>query len=158
MIGLLFWLLVALSCGHAVIFGGRDGRLAVALIMLASLLTIPATRMGRSWGETELAVLAVDLALLAGLYALMLRSRRYWPVWMAGFHLIAVVTHLSTMLVPAFAPRIYRSLESFWAIPVLLSMLLGVELDRRAARRGSRGLAERAGGEPVATGEGGRGA
>ena len=131
----LFWLLALLCCGYAVIFGGKDGRWAAFLILAASLLTIPADGFGRAWGHTELGVLAVDAALLAGLYSLMLVSRRYWPIWMTGFHLIAVVTHLSTFLAPGSTPQIYRALESVWAIPVLLTLLLGVELDRRATSR-----------------------
>jgi Na+-translocating ferredoxin:NAD+ oxidoreductase RnfE subunit len=79
--------------------------------------------------------LSVDLLLLGGLYALMLSSRRYWPIWMVGFHLIAVVTHLTTMLTPSFTPQLYRAMGAFWAIPVLFSLLIGVELDRRALAR-----------------------
>ncbi|MEI9928037.1 MAG: hypothetical protein WDN44_10540 [Sphingomonas sp.] len=51
---------------------------------------------------------------------------------MAGFQLIAVVTHLATLLAPRFLPDIYFAAESFWALPVLLSMVIGVALDRRA--------------------------
>jgi hypothetical protein len=134
LIVVLFWILALLCCSHAVVCGGRDGRLAVFLIVAATLLTAPAM-FGRPWAKTELAILAVDLLLLAGLYALMLASRRYWPIWMTGFHLVAVVTHVSTMLVPSFTPKIYKAMESFWAIPVLLSLLIGVELDRRAAEK-----------------------
>ena len=135
LIGLLFWMLAALCCGYAIIFGGKDGRWAAFLIIAAAIITIPAVRFGRTWGSTELAVFAVDSALLAGFYGLMLASRRFWPIWMTGFHLIAVVTHFSTLLAPDFTPAIYRALESVWAIPVLISLLLGVELDRRAAKR-----------------------
>jgi hypothetical protein len=80
----------------------------------------------------EVAILAVDVGLLLGLYVLVLASRRGWPIWMTGFHLVAVVTHLGTVLVPDFTPRIYRALESVWAIPVLLVLIIGVELDRRS--------------------------
>jgi hypothetical protein len=131
----LFWALALLCCSYAVIFGGRDGRWATLLLLAAAGLTAPATLFGRAWGELELAILAVDLLLLSGLYALMLASRRYWPIWMTGFHLVAVVTHLSTMVAPSFTPRLYKAMESFWAIPVLLSLLIGVELDRRALSR-----------------------
>lgn len=131
-IGLLFWLLALLCCGHAIVFGGRDGRWAVALIIAATLLTAPAILVGEAWGQTQLAILAVDTALLAGLYALMLASRRFWPIWMTGFHLVSVATHLATLVAPSFTPAVYRGLESMWSIPVLLSLLIGVELDRRA--------------------------
>jgi len=135
LIGLLYWLLALLCCGYAILLGGRDGRWAGFLFLAASGLTIPAGRLGQAWGKTEYLVLGVDLAFLASLYALMLTSRRYWPIWMVGFHLLAVVTHLSTLMAPDFTPRIYRAMGSFWAIPVLLSLLIGVELDRRAALR-----------------------
>lgn len=134
-IGLLFWALTLLCCSYAILFGGRDGRLAAFLILAASALSLPPMFMGEAYGETELIIFAVDLLLLASLYLLMLGSRRYWPIWMVGFHLIAVVTHLSTLLEPSFKPLIYWAMGSFWAIPVLLSMLIGVELDRRAAWR-----------------------
>ncbi|QAY79047.1 hypothetical protein [Sphingosinicella sp. BN140058] len=135
LIGLLFWLLAGLSCGYAIVFGGKDGRWAAFLIIAAALMTIPAARVGRAWGSTEMAIFAVDSVLLFGFYGLMLASRRFWPIWITGFHLIAVATHFSTMLAPAFTPAIYRALESMWAIPIQLTLLLGVELDRRAAKR-----------------------
>ena len=134
-IAYLFWALALLCCGYAILFGGRDGRWAAFLIIAAAVMTAPATLFGRAWGNIELAIFAVDAGLLLGLYGLMLVSRRYWPIWMTGFHLIAVITHFSTLLAPKFTPALYRALESFWAIPVLLSLLLGVALDRRAARR-----------------------
>lgn len=142
---MLFWLLALLCCAHAICFGGRDGRWAAFFILVASAMTIPASQVDKAWGETELARLAVDVGLLAGFYALMLASRRYWPIWMVGFHLVAVVTHLSTLIAPDFTPRLYRAMGAFWAIPVLLSLLIGVELDRRAAWR-SRVSAAGAGG------------
>lgn len=131
--GILFWLLASVCCAYAAIFGGRDGRWAVAMILLTSIVTVPATLLGASWGKTELAIFVIDAALLVGLYGLMLASRRYWPIWMTGFHLVAVVSHASTLLAPHYAPHIYRALASFWAIPVLLSLLIGVVLDQRAA-------------------------
>lgn len=102
--------------------------------------------MGSSYAETELIIFAIDLLLLCGLYALMISSRRYWPIWMTGFHLIAVVTHLSSLLAPSFAPLIYWAMGSFWAIPMPLALLVGVELDRRAAGRVRLSAVARGGG------------
>lgn len=133
-IGVLFWLLVIVACGHAIALGGRDGRWAACLVIAASLLTLPATLLGSGWGKTELAILTVDFLLLIGLYVLMLGSRRYWPIWMVGFHLVAVASHLGTIVVPDFTPAIYRAVGSLWAIPMLLAMVLGIELDRKGLR------------------------
>jgi hypothetical protein len=135
LIALLYWLLALLCCGHAILFGGRDGRWAGFLFLVASGMTVPATLLGQAWDETELLIFGVDIIFLVSLYVLMLTSRRYWPVWMVGFHLVAVVTHLSTLLSPTFTPQLYRAMGSFWAIPILLVLLVGVELDRRAMGR-----------------------
>lgn len=130
MIGILFWLLTLVGCGYAAILGGRDGRWATGLILGASLLTIPATRLGSAWAGTEYLILVVDLALLLGLYALALTSQRFFPVWMTGLHLIAVVTHVGTLVAPHHAPEIYRALGSLWAIPMTLCMIWGIHRDR----------------------------
>lgn len=135
MIGTLFWMLTLGGCGYAAAAGGRDGRWASILIISASLLTIPATRLGAHWARSEHGILAVDLALLLGLYALALSSRRYFPIWMAGFHLIAVTTHLSALVAPDFTPRIYRAMASLWAVPMTISMVVGIALDRRSGIR-----------------------
>lgn len=130
MIGALFWLLTAVGCSYAALLGGRSGRCAAMLILGASLLTIPATRLGYQWEQTEFLLLAVDLALLAGLISLSLKSRRFFPIWMAGFHLIAVLTHISTMISPEFTPKIYRAVESLWAVPMTFAMMWGIHMDR----------------------------
>ena len=135
LIALLFWALTLVCCSYAILFGGRDGRWAAFLILAASVLSLPPMYFEAAYAETEVLIFVVDLLLLAGLYALMLTSRRYWPIRMTGFHLIAVVTHLSTLLAPRFAPLIYWAMGSFWAIPMPLAMIIGVELDRRAMLR-----------------------
>lgn len=138
MIGTLFWLLTLVGCSYAAALGGKSGRCAAVLIVAASLLTIPATRLGRGWAGTELLILSVDLALLIGLFVLSLKSSRYFPVWMTGFHLIAVLTHVSTIISPEFTPKIYRAVESLWAIPMTLVMMWGIHLDRLAITKRSR--------------------
>lgn len=137
LIGALFWLLTIVGCAYATLLGGRDGRWATLLIISASLLTIPAGRLGNAWITTEYRVFLVDLALLVGLYTLALRGRSYFPIWMAGFHLVAVISHLSTLMAPDFTPQIYRALGSVWAIPMTISMMWGIHLDRRAQSAGA---------------------
>lgn len=134
-IPILFWLLTLAGCGYAVAAGGRDGRWAALLILVASLLTIPATLLGQTWRRPELGVLTVDVLLLGGLYALSLRSRSFFPIWMSGFHLIAVATHLGAAITPEFTPKMYRAIAGLWAIPITISMVLGIYLDQRAAAR-----------------------
>jgi len=137
-IPLLFWILTLAACAFAAAIGGNDGRAAAFMILAASVLTIPATLMGNAWHRPEVAILAVDMLLLVMLYGLTLSSKRFFPIWMTGLHLIAVVTHLSALIAPDFTPRIYRALAGLWAIPMTLSMVFGILLDQRALlRRGA---------------------
>ena len=78
--------------------------------------------------------MAVDACLLAGLYILALRSHRFFPIWMTGFQLVAVVSHCATMIAPDFTPKIYRALEGLWAVPITLAMIVGIATDSRARR------------------------
>lgn len=138
MIGLLFWLLTAVACGYAAAFGGRDGRWAACLIILASLLTIPAALFGGRYGRFEWDVFVIDASLLAGLYVLALNSRRWWPLWMTAFHLVAVASHLSTTVAAGFLADVYFAAASFWAVPMSIAMIVGVTLDHRAAHGRSK--------------------
>lgn len=129
-VGALFWAMTIAACGFSAIFGGKDGRWAATLIIGASLMTIPATRLGEQWEAPEILILLVDAVLLIGLYALTLHAKSYFPIWMSGFHLVAVLTHLSTVIAPDFTPAIYRALGSVWAIPISLAMVFGILMDR----------------------------
>lgn len=131
-IAISFWILTLTSCCYAWLWGGRAGRLAASMIVAASALSFPAVYFGEAYYRTEDAILAVDLALLIGLYVLSLRSERYFVLWMTGFHLVAVISHFSTLLLPDVAAQIYRALSSFWALPTALVMFFGVRADRRA--------------------------
>lgn len=79
LIGVLFWSLTLVGCGYAAALGGRDGRWAALLITSASLLSIPAALQGAFWLRTEYALFTVDALLLVGLYALSMKSDRYFP-------------------------------------------------------------------------------
>ncbi|WP_083276697.1 hypothetical protein [Sphingobium phenoxybenzoativorans] len=135
---LSFLALLLLSCGYAFLRGGRDGRWAAFLLMSAAMLTIPASWIDVHWASTNMAVFAVDLALLAGLLILALRSHSYWPIWMAAFHALSVCTHIATAINPVFVPKVYQALESFWSIPVQLVMPFGIMLDDYARGRRQR--------------------
>lgn len=129
MIILLFWFLMLLCCFYAAVAGGRDGKWATAIIILASILTVPATFLAQ-WGQTQLPVMVVDVSVLTAMYILTLKSRVYWPIWMTAFQLVSVATHFATLVSPSFTPLIYQGMESMWAIPGLLSMVIGISLDR----------------------------
>lgn len=131
-ISLLFWTLSLLCCGYAVFFGGSTGRWAASLFFLAVAGTMVTSGPSASWVGPNLGLMFVDLAYFVALWVLAVQSRRYWAIWCGGFQLLAFVTSVAIVLDPTASPKLYRGLESFWAIPLLLFMAGGLRLDRRA--------------------------
>lgn len=128
----LFAILLFGSCAYACFEGGKEGRWVSFLIIIAAVLSIPASYLDYGWHRVQLPVLAVDLLLLLGLGIVALKSRRYWPIWMAGFHLVSIITHAARGIQSELPPIIYFALQAFWSLPVLMVMVAGIMLDRRA--------------------------
>ncbi|MEO1167860.1 MAG: hypothetical protein AAFW97_04020 [Pseudomonadota bacterium] len=131
-VALFFWALVIICCTYGAYFGGRTGRWLAVLLIGASLLTLVAQSAQTMLGGAIWPIMLVDLLLFAGLYWLAMRSNRFWPLWVAGFHLITLTTHLAVLLAPSFAARVYIGLATFWSIPGLIIILIGVTMDRQA--------------------------
>lgn len=129
----IFWILAVLSCSHAAVMGGAVGRwgagLYLAGVFFSALVTIP----GTTWAHTNVPLLIVDSAYLICLYALAIWSRRYWPIWSAGFQLLSVLTGVATIIDPTTPSQLYRAIETCWSIPIFATMTVGVVFDRRAA-------------------------
>ncbi|PVX30956.1 hypothetical protein [Sphingomonas pokkalii] len=130
----LYISLAFICCGAAAVHGGWEGRLAGALIMAVILA-------GRVVGSVDLELatspwfkLWLDGALLVAFVAIMLVSRRWWPIWIVGLQGNGVLAHLSAILIPEHTPVIYRVLESFWGVPMVLVMAAGVMMDHAAHR------------------------
>lgn len=137
MVGNLFTILLFASCGYAFVAGGKDGRRISLLIIAAALLSIPASLLDRAWSHTQIPVLGVDILLLLGLAYFAVHSHRFWPIWVCGLHLGSVATHLATIAMALqLKPMLYFAMQSFWSLPLLLVMVAGIMLDRRAARAG----------------------
>lgn len=139
LVALSFWILTLLCCGFAALFGGRAGR-AVAIIYIAAVAaTSLATRDPKAWSDPHLPALAVDLVLLAALLWVALRADRWFPLWFTGFHLVAVISHLASIFAPGYAPKLYFLLQSLWSVPMLLTLVIGITLDRQAGIRDEPG-------------------
>jgi len=132
---LLFWIFATICCGYAFMFGERDGRIAATMIVVATIFSWVAQSVQQEWRVINIPVMLVDLALWIGQLALMLRSRRYWPIWMAAAQTLTIASHLATLVSSNFAQKSYAGLATVWAIPCLLCMVCGIALDRRAVPR-----------------------
>ena len=80
--------------------------------------------------QGRIGVFAVDLAMLVGMYVIAVKSRRWWPLWVAAFQLNSVAAHLATVLSPAFSAAVYNGFEGLWAFPGQILMVYGIWRDR----------------------------
>ncbi len=124
---------VLMSCGVAALIGGWEGKWIAFLYLCA----FGATRLiwlqpDFFWSDYHHIIALIDISLLVGLYAVALRSDRWWPIWIAGLHLLTVLSHIQAGLAPAFASRVFFALEVFWAPIKMLVLLLGALVDWKA--------------------------
>jgi hypothetical protein len=113
-------------CAYAWCRGGRDERI-VALTCLvgtaATLLVISPLR--QRYAGVEEGLLLVDLAVLAGFIAVALRSRRFWPLWIAGLQLTTSIGHILKAVDQDLLPRAYGAALQFWSYPILIILVIG---------------------------------
>ena len=129
-------LLIAVSL-YALWRGGNDERI-VAITCLggtfATLLTVSPITIRYVGFEEGLAL--VDFAVLAGFVAVALRSRRYWPLWVAGFQLTTTLGHGFKALDSHLVPGAYGAALQFWGYPILVVLAIGTWREHRRRLRG----------------------
>jgi hypothetical protein len=106
--------------GIAVSRGGREERIAAAGVLVAWLLTTIVYRTGLR--ETQWPVLVIDSCLLVLYLWIALRSTRYWPLFTAGFKLLAVVTHIANYLDTGVSGWAYWTAEIIWSYLALFTI------------------------------------
>jgi len=98
--------MLATACSVALWRGGASERIAAAAMAAAWIATPFVESDGQQVGA-QLGVLMVDIALLAVLLALALRSIRWWPMWAAAFHAVGALMHLLVAIDVQIDPRAY---------------------------------------------------
>jgi len=83
-------------CGLAAWRGRDPERLAAGGYLAAWALTVVVFKDGSR--DIQWAVMAIDGALLVLMVGLALRSRRFWPLFVAALQLLAVLTHIARAL------------------------------------------------------------
>lgn len=125
----VFFTVLILCSVYAWVLGGKTGRAGAAIFLISSLCSFLAVRAHPGWVTTDFGLLCVDLGCFIALYMLSLRSSRYWPIWALGFQMVAIITHIATIIAPDIVPTAYQAIASFWSIPILGVMVMGTRLD-----------------------------
>lgn len=117
------------STGIAWKWGGLDEKLASLGFVLATLTSTLANQS--QYLHTETGVLMIDVLLLVGLVVLALRSDRFWPMWAAGFQLVAVTVHVASIAEQGNYAWAYAVGLIFWSYPVMIALMAGTWLEAR---------------------------
>lgn len=121
-----FRLLLILIVAYALWRGGRDERIAALICVAGTIATLAViSPLNARFEGVELAVLGVDLAVLAGFVAIALHSNRYWPLWISGVQLTTVMGHAMKEVHSDLMPRAYAASLTFWAYWVILILAIG---------------------------------
>ncbi len=108
----------------AVIRGGLPERLAMAAVVIGSLLT-PLVQNWSNLNAPQWGIMVVDAACLAALVVLTWRYDRPWLPWAAAFQLITVVTHVGYALNLDILSRAYLSTSYLLFFGVLSAIAWG---------------------------------
>ena len=134
---ILFWLLLAGSCGAALVWGRKYERMAAVVFIAASLVSLTAHSPIRTrYVGIETSDLVVDSAVLVAVIAIALVSDRFWPLWAAGLQLVDSMSHVMKAIDADMIPKVYGAAERFWSFPILIILLIG------AWRQNRRSVAE----------------
>ena len=122
----IFVAILLLCCAYAIWRGGAPERMAAGIFLVAALLSATMASAGRDrFGHEEYGVLATDTAMLVVVLALALRSRRWWPLFLAALQLDGVLVHLMYLIAPKAAPIAYLDATALWSYPMVLILAAG---------------------------------
>lgn len=117
----LFWAATVLFvCSLTLWRGGRDERLAMSAVVIGWLLTLVAIHF--RFARTEWGILAVDIMMLTTFVWIALRSSRYWPIFTAAFQLLAVMTHVASILDQRVEHWTYITAQIIWGYLVVIAV------------------------------------
>ena len=118
--------LLLVVCVYAWWRGGADERIVAAACLAgttATLLVI--SPIHQRYVGVEGGLLFVDLAVLAGFVTVALRSKRFWPLWVAGLQLTTSLGHLLKGIDQDLLPKAYGAALQFWSYPILVILAVG---------------------------------
>ena len=132
----IFGPLLLAVCIYAWLRGGPDERVVAATCLAgtaATMLVISPLR--QRYAGVEEGLLLVDLAVLAGFVTVALRSKRFWPLWIAGLQLTTSIGHMLKGVDQDLLPHAYGAALQFWSYPILLVLAVGTYRSHRRMQR-----------------------
>lgn len=132
-----YYLVLAITLIAAFWWGRASERWGATTALLGSVgSTIVA--LNQSWANLAIDLFVIDCAVLASFWTLSFHSHRYWPYWVTGWQLVAVLTHVQRALFSDILPVPYALLSMYLAYPMLALILFASFASRgRSGRTGN---------------------
>ncbi len=112
---LSYWLLLTGVAAYALWRGRGDERAAALVCVVATAASVLVNSpLTRRFAGVETGVLVVDLLTLAAFIAIALRTKRFWPLWVAGFQLTSTFAHVLKAVHFSLVPQVYAAAERLW--------------------------------------------
>ena len=132
----LFWAILLCTFAYAMWRGRSDERIAASVCLLASIATrFAISPLTERYTGVEVGLLLIDGAVLAAFISIALRSKRFWPLWIAGLQLTSSMSHLMKVVEFDLLPRAYAAAAVFWSYPILLIIIIGTWRTHQRSQR-----------------------
>jgi hypothetical protein len=121
-----FWTILICTFAYALWRGRSDERIAAGVCVVATIATrFAISPLSERYTGVEIGLLLIDGMVLAAFIAIALRSKRFWPLWVAGLQLTSSLSHLMKVVEIDLLPRAYAAAAVFWSYPILLIIIVG---------------------------------
>jgi len=139
---LIFWAVLAVTCGYALLRGRRYEQYAALICIAASVVSVLArSPVQHRYVGVEAGDLVIDTAVLIAFTVIALRSDRFWPLWVAGLQLTISMSHILKAINLHLMPQAYAAAERFWSYPTLLIIAFAAWRTHRRLREASSHIA-----------------
>lgn len=133
---LSYWLLLTSVAAYALWRGRGDERAAALVCVVATAASVLVNSpLTRRFAGVETGVLVVDLLTLGAFIAIALRTKRFWPLWVAGFQLTSTFAHVLKAVHFSLVPQVYAAAERLWVYPIFLAIVVGTWRTQQRLRK-----------------------
>ena len=131
-----FRILLALVAAYVLWKGRRDEREVGIVLLLGVIAThLVISPLKTRFASVETHVFAVDLIVFMGFLWVALRSERFWPLWIAGLQLTAIMGHILKAVDIHLFSKAYAAAMVFWSYPIVLILAIGTWRSHRRYMR-----------------------
>ena len=131
-----FRILLAVVALYVLLRGRRDEREVGIVLVLGVIAThLVISPLKTRFASVETHVFAVDLIVFMGFLWVALRSERFWPLWIAGLQLTAIIGHVLKAIDIHLFANAYAAAMVFWSYPIVLILAIGTWRNHRRKLR-----------------------